>query len=39
MTFNMAELTAELHETAPTAYSRMLDRHAAAILSEREVVS
>lgn len=35
----LAELTAELHETAPAAYGEMLKRRTAAILSRQEVAS
>ena len=35
----LAELTAELHETAPGAYSRMLEQRAAEIMSRIEVAS
>lgn len=35
----LAELTAELHETSPGAYSRMLEQRTAAIMSQAEVVS
>ena len=35
----LAELTAELHEAAPGAYSRMLEQRTAEILSRMEVAS
>ncbi len=35
----LAELTAELHETAPAAYGRMLERKTAEILRQRSEVS
>lgn len=35
----LAELTAKLHEAAPSAYSRMLERKAAEILRRTEVAS
>jgi hypothetical protein len=35
----LAELTAELHETAPGAYSRMLEQRTAEILRARTEVA
>lgn len=35
----LAELTAELHETAPAAYDRMLEQKTAEILRRRSEVS
>lgn len=35
----LAELTSELHETAPAAYGEMLKRRTAEILSRQEVAS